>query len=558
MLEKSLLELGIDSAAQVSARARVITGLAVDSRQVKPGYLFAALPGSQTDGRRFISRAIAHGAVAILQPSSDNSAASSENIRYGSDGIVWLEDRNPRQRLALIASHFYPNRLEQVAAVTGTNGKTSVVHFVHQLWSMAGIAAARLGTLGLATAGENLPHDTKHSHSQSQEHLDVEPRERKPENHKPQVCDTSPVQAARHQLTTNDPISLHQQLAGLKGITHLVLEASSHGLDQHRLDGLSLTAAGFTNLSQDHLDYHRSMSAYRAAKLRLFEQLLPSDQLAVINVDEPTGRLLERSCVRQGRPLLRYGLQGQELKLIEYHQIPHGLELSLEAWGKRYKLRLALIANFQLWNLMCALGLALSGSSHQEQDFKQLLEYCHRLSSPAGRLELVAHHPSGSAIYIDYAHTPTALEQVLSSIRSRCKGRLVLVFGCGGRRDQGKRPIMGAIAARLADRIIVTDDNPRSEDPTLIRHQIISGAARAADLEEIDDRRLAIRTALDGLSRDDVLLVAGKGHEREQITATRAHHFDDAFEIRSAVMELWSVKYPVFARDWNSSSLAHK
>ena len=463
-----------------------IEGLSADSRQIAPGYLFAALPGSAADGRAFIDEAVAKGAVAVLGP------AGTRLKNYGRP-VALLTDENPRRRLALMAAQFYGRQPRLIAAVTGTNGKTSVADFTRQVWQHVGCKAASLGTLGLVPAHP----------------------------------------AAPPALTTPDPVALQRCLAALAadGFDHLAMEASSHGLDQYRLDGVQVTAAAFTNLSRDHLDYHGSMDAYLGAKLRLFTDLLRDGGLAVINADVPEAEAIKTAVVQRDVTVLSYGQAGHALRLAERTARPDGQALVLDVLGARHDVRLPLAGTFQASNVLAALGLAIATGSEPEAALAALPH----LQGVRGRMELVARTPNGAAVYVDYAHTPDALETVLTALRPHTEGRLFVVFGCGGDRDPGKRPLMGDAAQRLADVAIVTDDNPRNEDPAAIRRQAL---AAAPDAREIGDREDAIAQAVEELGPGDILVVAGKGHETGQTVAGEVLPFDDRAVAQAAVAAL--------------------
>ena len=453
-----------------------IRGLAADSRSVEPGFLFAAIPGSRTDGRAFIEDAIARGAVAVLAPPGTGAERADGRIPY-------LLDENPRRRLALMAARFFGCQPEKVAAVTGTNGKTSVVSFTRQIWAALGKPAASLGTLGLEGMGEE----------------------------------------TLAGLTTPDPIALHRMLAEIAdaGISRLALEASSHGLDQFRLDGVRVTAAAFTNLTRDHLDYHVTATAYLAAKARLFSEVMAPGGHAVLNADTPECAVLSALCREHGHKVVTYGHAGRDLRLIAIEPSPEGQRLSIEILGARHEIDLPLVGGFQASNALCALALVLS----DEVEAVAAVEALGHLRPVRGRLERAAQVIGGGIVYVDYAHTPDALSSVLQALRPHAKGRLVVVFGCGGDRDPGKRPEMGAIAEALADRIIVTDDNPRNEDPESIRQAVLAACPSAV---EIGDREVAIRKAIADLEDGDVLVLAGKGHESGQIVGDTVRPFDDA------------------------------
>jgi UDP-N-acetylmuramoyl-L-alanyl-D-glutamate--2,6-diaminopimelate ligase len=464
-----------------------IGGLTADSRQVKPGYLFAALAGSKQDGRRFIDQAIAAGAVAVLAEGA------------ASDRVPVLTSDNPRRALARLAARFYGRQPRCIAAVTGTNGKTSVAAFTRQIWARLGLRAASLGTLGLV----------------------------------------APDRPPEPSLTTPDPVALHAQLAALADdrVDHLAMEASSHGLDQYRLDGVALSAAGFTNLTRDHLDYHQTMEAYFAAKVRLFERILPRQGCAVLNADSGAYPALEAVCRRRDQRVISYGTGAADLALRERRPSATGQDLTLSVFGATELLHLPLAGQFQALNALCALGLVIGGGGEPRHALAQL----ERLEVVRGRLELAATTPMGAPIYVDYALTPDALETVLLALRPHTDGQLAVVFGCGGDRDPGKRPLMGEIAARLADRVVVTDDNPRSEDPATIRRAVLAGCARVAgdaEIVEVADRADAISESIWALGRGDVLVLAGKGHEQGQIIGDTVRPFDDAAVARETVAEL--------------------
>jgi UDP-N-acetylmuramoyl-L-alanyl-D-glutamate--2,6-diaminopimelate ligase len=464
-----------------------IRGLTADSRQVKPGFLFAALPGTREDGRHFVEDAVARGAVAVLTDEPQRFTRLAER-----SPPVWvIGDPNPRRRLARISSRFYAPQPETLVAVTGTNGKTSVTVFARQIWQHLGLRAASLGTIGIV----------------------------------------GPDFAQSGALTTPDPVSLHRELNILAraGIDHVALEASSHGLDQFRLDGLDLAAAAFTNLTRDHLDYHGDMEGYFAAKARLFTELLPPEGTAVLNLDDPAGRRLAALCRQRERTVITFGQAPEaHLRLVATRPLETGQAIRLAVFGNEREIVLPLIGTFQASNALAALGLVIAGGALVEQAIDALPS----LAGPPGRLQHVATHPAGAPVIVDYAHTPDALETVLRALRPHCRGRLVLVFGCGGERDAGKRPQMGAIAERLADTVIVTDDNPRGEDAATIRSAILAACPKA---EEVPDRGEAIRRAIGLLGADDLLLVAGKGHEQGQIIAGITHPFDDAAVAKKAI-----------------------
>jgi UDP-N-acetylmuramoyl-L-alanyl-D-glutamate--2,6-diaminopimelate ligase len=457
-----------------------ITGVTADSRKVRPGFLFAALPGSKADGRSFISAAVASGAAAVL---------SGEAVDAAGAPVIAVED--PRRAYALAAAAFWGAQPKTCVAVTGTNGKTSVAAFCRQIFERVGHKSASMGTLGVRAGADQL---------------------------------TPPG------LTTpdaGDVARLLSELAG-RGVTHLALEASSHGIDQRRLDGVTLAAAGFLNLTQDHLDYHGSMEAYRAAKLRLFETLLPRGASAVLNADSDAFKDFAGAAMRSGHTVLSVGVHGLSLRLVAATPTPRGQRLTIEAYGRAYDLDLPLAGAFQAGNALMAAGLAIAAGEAAEP----VLAALEHIEGAPGRLQRIGAGPNGGEAYIDYAHTPDGLETVLSALRPHARGKLIVVFGAGGDRDRGKRPLMGAAAARLADAVIVTDDNPRSEMPEAIRAAIL---AAAPDAREIADRRAAIVAGVALLGEGDVLVVAGKGHEQGQIVGDQVLPFDDAAETTRAL-----------------------
>jgi UDP-N-acetylmuramoyl-L-alanyl-D-glutamate--2,6-diaminopimelate ligase len=467
----------------------VVTGVTADSRKVGPGTLFCALPGTARDGREFIPQALSQGAAAVLAP--EDTPATAANI---------LTAYDVRRAYALAAKAFYGAQPKTCVAITGTNGKTSVATFCRQMFAHMGYHSASVGTLGIVTQNGAAEHAI-----------------------------TPPG------LTTPDAADIAEHLAALArdGVTHLALEASSHGIDQRRLDGVTLTAAGFTNLTQDHLDYHATMEAYRAAKLRLFEQLLPRGRTAVLNADSDAYNAFAASAITAGASLLSVGERGQHLTLTHRDLTVDGQILYLEHQGRKFEAKLKLAGLFQASNALVAAGLCLAAG----QKVEPVLEALSHLSGARGRLERVGSTGNGAEIYVDYAHTPDGLETVLKALRPHTQGRLVCVFGCGGDRDRGKRPQMGAIAERLADRVIVTDDNPRSEEPASIRAEIMAGLAgtQSSNVLEIGDRRQAIFEAVASLKTGDVLVVAGKGHEQGQIVAGKVLPFDDAGVVLEAL-----------------------
>lgn len=477
-----------DGTATPSALPRdpLLTGLTLDSRKVQPGYLFAALAGARQDGAAFVADAVRRGAIAIL-------ASPDAPLPPLDPAIVVLRDGNPRRRVALMAAAFAGLQPATIAAVTGTNGKSSTVHFVRHIWATLGFEAASVGTLGIV----------------------------------------SPGLVREGGLTTPDPVQLHEDIAALarQGVTHLAIEASSHGLDQHRLDGLKLSAAAFTNLTHEHLDYHASMDDYFAAKARLFERLLPADGTAVVNADSDRAEALAAICRQRGIRFWTYGAKGREFRLLRDEPTPTGQALTVEVLGRRHEIALPLVGDFQASNALAALGLVVATGGDAASVIDRAVAGLASLTGAPGRLQLVARHRSGAAVYVDYAHKPEALETVLRTLRPFARGKLVVVFGCGGDRDRGKRPVMGEIATRLADLAIITDDNPRSEEPDAIRAEILRGIAadRKNWVEATDGRHAAIAAGMAALAGpDDLLLIAGKGHETGQTIKGVTHHFDDA------------------------------
>lgn len=464
-----------------------ILGISSDSRSVRRGFLFAAIPGANTDGREFIQDAIRHGARAILVPMGTVVPSCMEGV----DEVAWVEETNPRQALAKAAARFYCQQPETIIAVTGTNGKTSTVTFARQIWEALGYKAASLGTLGLHGSNINVSGS----------------------------------------MTTPDPVRLHAQLADLAtaGIDHLAIEASSHGLDQHRLDGMIVSAAGFTNITRDHLDYHGTMEDYATSKRYLFEHVLKKNGVAVVNADSPESENIKAICAARGITYWSYGYNGEELKILSREAMPNGQRLSLRIFGQEIDFTLPLVGEFQVMNMLCATGLVLARCQKRIQEVIDILPKLHGVP---GRLEFVPGHKQGAAVYVDYAHTPDALEHVLKALRPHTQKMLVCVFGCGGNRDKGKRPVMGQIAAQLADIVIITDDNPRHENAAQIRAEIKQGAPQAT---EIGDRAHAIKTAMKFCKPGDVLVIAGKGHEQGQIIGDRVEPFDDVQQARLAM-----------------------
>ena len=478
------LDALIAEAAEGPQAALEITALAADSRKAVRGTLFFAVPGTQADGLDFAPDAISRGAVAVV-------AARAPEKPLGAPVVVV-----PDVRLALsrAAARFHPLQPATIAAVTGTSGKTSIAAFLRQIWLYCGRQAASMGTIGIV----------------------------------------APSGAVYGSLTTPDSITLHETLQKLAqdGVTHLAMEASSHGLDQRRLDGVRLSAAAFTNLSRDHLDYHATLDDYLAAKLRLFEALLQPGQPAVIDADTDVADRVIAACFARGVDVRTVGRKGAAIRLLERSADGFATRLMLECEGKVFRVLLPLAGEFQTSNALVAAGLAIATGETPQNVFAAL----EKLVGAPGRIEKIGDR-NGGAAFVDYAHKPGALETAISALRPFARGKLIVVFGCGGDRDRGKRPIMGEISARLADVTIVTDDNPRSEQPDAIRAAILEGARayKGADVREIGDRAAAIAAGVALLGPGDVLLVAGKGHETGQIIGSNTIPFSDHEAVRTAL-----------------------
>jgi UDP-N-acetylmuramoyl-L-alanyl-D-glutamate--2,6-diaminopimelate ligase len=460
---------------------RDVGGVTADSRAVKRGDIFVAIAGGKADGLRFVAPAIAAGAAAIAAERAPDAPLP--------DTVALVRVRNARRALALLAAAFYPRQPRTIAAVTGTSGKTSVAAFTRQIWNALGHRSASIGTIGVV----------------------------------------SPSGETYGSLTTPDPVALHRSIDALAGdgVTHLAIEASSHGLDQFRLDGLRIAAGGFTNITRDHLDYHPSFEAYLDAKLRLFNVLLEPGAAAVIYADHDRADAVVSAAKVRGLAIMTVGHNGTGIRLVEAAIDGFAQTMRVEHDKKVYQLRLPLVGEFQIENALVAAGLAIATGSDTAAVFAAL----EHLTGAKGRLERVGAN-RGAPIFVDYAHKPDALAKALDALRPYVTGRLVVVFGAGGDRDRGKRPLMGAIAAEKADRVIITDDNPRGENPAAIR-AAIAAAARGA--VEIGDRREAIHRAIADLQSGDVLLIAGKGHETGQIIGDRVIEFSDHEAVATAL-----------------------
>ncbi|WP_395616045.1 UDP-N-acetylmuramoyl-L-alanyl-D-glutamate--2,6-diaminopimelate ligase [Sphingorhabdus sp.] len=459
------------SGADTAFADRIVTGFAIDHRKIAPGTVFGAFEGAAFNGEDFIDDAIAAGAVAVV-------ARPEAVVR----GAVHIADANPRQAFAHLAAKFFRPFPDYVAAVTGTNGKTSTAELTRQLWRMAGHNAASIGTLGITTASDQ----------------------------------------AKTGLTTPDIVTFLANMSGLarEGISHAIFEASSHGLSQYRSEGVPVSVAAFTNLSRDHLDYHGTMEAYFEAKMRLFDEVVDENGCAVIWADDVwSDQAIARARKRELR-LITVGEKGKGIQLLSRQPTQLGQTLELRIQGDVHKLKLPLIGAYQAANALVAAGVVMASGGEVES----LLSHLARLQPVRGRLERAVITKSGAPVYVDYAHTPDGLRAAIAALRPHTKGKLITVFGAGGDRDTGKRPEMGAVAVSDSDIVIVTDDNPRSEDPSLIRADVMAGAKGA---HEIGDRRYAIAFAIEHAEPDDIVLIAGKGHEQGQIIMGRVLPFDD-------------------------------
>lgn len=488
------------------------TGLCCDSRKVNPGNVFFALTGSKDNGMDYIESAIHAGAIQCIidQNAAQKNAAKLANLQTQFPQVLFTIIDNARTAFAYYAAQFYAAKPNFIAAVTGTNGKSSTVHFCREIWRLLGSASASIGTMGIITQTD--------------------------------VFD--------FKLTTPDALILHQNLQHLaqQNINHVAIEASSIGIDQHRLDFVPIRAAGFTNLTRDHLDYHLDMDTYRAAKLKLFSTLLDPSGTAVVNADTPEFETIQSLCAARKIRCWGYGSRGSEFKILNRRPHLTGQDVRVDILGRTHEFSLPLIGEFQLSNLLCTIGMILSEGRFEVEE---LLAAIPSLTAVPGRLQKIPGTPDDRAVYVDYAHTPDGLETVLRNVRDhrppqhmtqqkpQQNGRILCVFGCGGDRDKTKRPIMGDIAARLSDHVYVTDDNPRSEDPATIRAEIIAGIT-GKNFTNCDNRRSAIFSAIHDLQPHDLLIIAGKGHERGQIFADHIDDFDDAQVAGAALKEVFS------------------
>ncbi|SDX96176.1 UDP-N-acetylmuramoyl-L-alanyl-D-glutamate--2,6-diaminopimelate ligase [Citreimonas salinaria] len=488
---KSLAQLGLTARG---GREAQVTGLAVDSRDVVDGCLFAAMPGTRIHGATFIDAALRNGAGAIL---TDAEGARIAEAALDASDAALIVAADPRSTLACTAALWFGAQPESMVAVTGTNGKTSVASFTRQIWQELGLRAVNIGTTGVEGDWQ------------------------------------TPL---RH--TTPEPITLHRVLAGAAeaGISHAAMEASSHGLDQRRLDGVTLRAAGFTNITQDHLDYHPDFETYFAAKAALFSRVLPEDGTAVINIDDPRGVDMLAIAKARGQDVITVGRQAADLCLEAQRFDATGQEIRLSWHGRARQERLELIGGFQAENVLLAAGLVIACGAEADDVFDMLP----MLGTVRGRMQLAATRDNGAAAFVDYAHTPDAVAKACAALRPHVMGRLVAIVGAGGDRDTGKRPLMGRAAAQEADMVIVTDDNPRSEDPAAIRAAVLAGArdSGSAKVLEVGDRAEAILRGVDALGPGDALLICGKGHETGQIVGDTVYPFDDAEQASVVVSAL--------------------
>ncbi len=487
MAPKTLVALGLTARG---GRDALVSGVAVDSRAVRPGMMFAALPGAKVHGAAFIPAVLAAEAAAVL---TDPEGARLAAEALAASGVAVVVVEEPRAALAQAAALWFGAQPEVMVAVTGTNGKTSVASFTRQIWTALGESAINVGTTGIEGAWEAPLHHT-----------------------------------------TPDAITLHAALAAAAaaGVTHAAMEASSHGLDQRRLDGVRLRAAAFTNFTQDHLDYHITFDAYFAAKMGLFTRVLPEDGVAVVNLNDPKGAEVAAIARARGQDVIGVGHgEACDLRILGQRFDATGQDLRFVWKGQAKQVRLGLIGGFQAENVLVAVGLVIAAGAEPDAIFAVL----DRLTTVRGRMQLAATRANGAAVFVDYAHTPDAIETALKALRPHVLGRLVVVFGAGGDRDRGKRPLMGAAAAANADVQFVTDDNPRSEDPASIRAAIMAACPEA---NEVGDRAEAILRGVDALGPGDALLIAGKGHESGQVIGTDVYPFDDVEQASVAVAAL--------------------
>ncbi len=472
------------------------TGVTQDSRAVKHGFIFAALKGQSHNGVDFIPNAIEQGATLIL--CDEDVQTEKLNINQPQKSVRVIQTAKPRQTFAHMAAALYRHKQpENIVAVTGTNGKSSVVDFIKQLWDALGTQSTTIGTLS-------------------------------------------------HTHTTPDPVALHKALYGMeeRRITHLAMEASSHGIDQYRMDGATVKTAAITNITQDHLDYHKTMENYKEAKLKLFTRILKKDGTAILNADTPEYAEIKQACESRGIKTMSYGKNGQNIKIENIDITDQAQNVTFDINAKPRNVTIPLVGTFQIMNLACALACVIAEHPQDQARTSKIVKALNTIKPVRGRLEYVASDDGNCHAYVDYAHTPNALETVLKALRAHTKGKLICVFGCGGDRDKAKRPLMGEIAATLADIVIITDDNPRSENPEEIREQIISGIANQNKIHDIGSRDMAIQRAVATLSPNDILLIAGKGHEQGQTFKNQTHPFDDvthcrqAFSMRQSVQSL--------------------
>lgn len=463
-----------------------ISSVELNSAKLRAGALFIAVTGKNADGRQYIPDALQKGAAAVVFAGDYTPPADSKAVFVRLEGDM-------RRHAAAIAANFYPLQPRYVSAVTGTNGKTSIADFTRQIMTFLGHKSASIGTIGLICEGVDKVET----------------------------------------LTTPDTVTLHHMLSDLaaQGVEYVSMEASSIGIEQYRLDGLRIQAAGFTNLTQDHLDYHLTMQNYLKAKEQLFSRVIMSNGSAVLNADIAEYEQLADICAQRGVRVISYGQKGEDLRLLGRDVHATGQTLRLRLLGREYVVELPLIGTFQAMNVLCAIGMIAALVGFDEK----ILSYIPQIKGAPGRLDLAGKLKNGAAVYVDYAHTPDALENVLKTARAHTLGKLWIVFGCGGDRDKLKRPIMGKIAAELADKVIVTDDNPRTENPEVIRSEILDACPKARN---IGDRILAIKTAISGLQAGDVLILAGKGHESGQKIGDRIIPMNDIDEAKKAIAEL--------------------